>query len=127
MHVPSQASLRMPAQTRINIEGIGNLVFYATSGNFVAECKREGHLRCFKTRTAFPSRRHAQGRPPGHLFSWLCEDGCQDQRNHLKFAPNIDARRLARMQLKDMDGAAGLFEHERARVAGEDSEPEGLA
>lgn len=82
----------------------------------------------FQNAHCFPMQAPCPGPPPRASLFVVVRGWWPGPAQSLEVCPpNIDARRLARMQLKDMDGAAGLFEHERARVAGEDSEPEGLA
>lgn len=117
----------MPAETRIDLEPHGNLVFYGTKLQFVAECKQVGHHRCFKSRTAVEGRRSAQGRPLGHLAAWLRHGDCEDQQSHLQYQPSLEERHLARRELKAIAGADALFAQERSARTGEDSEPEQLA
>lgn len=126
-HATPKVGSRLPAEDRIVIPGHGRIVYYEYSGNIVAECKQDGHRKCFKTRTTFPGRRAAQGRPLGHLCAWLLHSGCSDQASHLQHKPDVATRQAARAYLKEVEGGGKLFLHERPKLAGEMSEPEGLA
>lgn len=117
---------RLPAEMRISLPGLGNLVYYSTTQNFVAECKQEGHDRCFKTRTGLEGRRRPQGRPLGHLFAWLRDTSFTGKLEHQAYQPGAVVRNLARQHLREIAGADSLFASERPPREGEGSEPEML-
>ena len=68
-----------------------------------------------------------RGRPLGFLYAWLkaSHDAmCNDRIAHMQFAPDLTRRKEAREELKTVHGASGLFDAERPKRDGEDSEPD---
>ena len=105
----------------------GNLMHYASNGDFVAYCDNPDHDRCVLTRTSFPSKRSGrvgQGRPLGRLCAWLM---CNDQATraeHLQHVPSLEDRRRCRQLYRSSAAFRQLEALERPRADGEASEPE---
>lgn len=121
---------KLPAEIAMHFAG-HSIVYYATTAQFVAQCKNPAHPKCFKTRTAKPpvaGRSGAQGRPLGHLAAWLEGSGrYQTKADHFKYQPPLAQRRQARARLTASPESAALLTKERPRKSDEDSEePAGL-
>lgn len=131
---PPPPPIDLPCWVKCDIAGRGSIVWYRSNGNFVASCSQPHHggiSLCKKTRTSQSSdRRRPQGRPLGHLMSWLLQQGdpgCHDYKSHHAMRPSFQQRREAREALKAIGGGELLFAAERPRREDESSEPEGLA
>ena len=97
----------------------------------VCDC---GHRRCDLTRTTVGTKKPkagsvaaAQGRPLGLLAAWLREGRgvcVHDKGSHKRASCSRAKRVAARRELKAMPDVTPLFEAERKKRPGEDSEPE---
>lgn len=89
------------------------------------------HDCCTVSRTCRPSKlasRPGQGRPIGMLWAWLdfANDPSCSREAHQGFWPSLRERRRAREVFKTLPGAGPWLQAERAKRAGESSEPEDI-
>lgn len=86
------------------------------------------HPNCTKTRTLNASttrRRQGQGRVFGFLAAWALQGPkFATKSEHMQCTPSFEARKAARALLKEEGNADAFFALERAKMDGEDSEPE---
>ena len=104
----------------------GRLCYYA-QGFFTAVCGHPNHGHCEMRRSAEAGRRQSQGRPLGHLMSWLAHGrSCGTKGDHWETLlwPSRDDRRAARTALAEIPGGQELLMAERPQEAGEDAEPD---
>lgn len=128
---PGPAAIdRHPAEVEVLMPNGHAIVYYATTHQFVAQCKLPGHTKCFKTRTAKPTakgRGSAQGRPLGHLAAWLAKaQDFGDKGSHFAYKPQLAERQAARALLRSRLGSDGLLAKERPKQDDESEEPVGL-
>lgn len=106
----------------------GLIKFVAAAENLVAHCANPAHGLCRCTRTVNSSeKRPSQGRPVGFLLAWLAAgDQFHSRAEHVAACrPSLEERRAARnFARQSVQGAASLFEKERAKHEDEASEPE---
>eukprot|EP00959_Pyramimonas_sp_CCMP1952_P174576 3648404-Pyramimonas_sp.AAC.1 len=96
------------------------------------KCPNKAHGRCVLTKVFDPSNqlgREGQGRCLGVVGAFILsatEAGVDSKAAHVAMLPGFSrARRLlGRSALRDDGGLVGLFECERPRHTGEESEPE---
>ncbi len=97
-----------------------------TSNDMFIKCNF--HAECTKTRTLNPStshKRRAQGRVLGFLSAWCLEGGQFDSKaEHFKHIPSLESRQRARARLHEEVNSGLFFDLERAKLEGEESEPE---
>ena len=127
-----------PCWERLALPGLGSVTWYRSNYDFVGACcdgRHGGVGKCKKTRTSVISHalgarfKPAQGRPLGHIMAWLLAHDrpeLNDQKDHHGYRPDFATRKAARAELKKIAGSEKLFNLEREKAEGEDSEPEGL-
>lgn len=113
------------AELHVDLPGLGVVAFYDKQGGFVqATCKKHG---CKLRRTCNAEAKLPRGRPLGLIGFWLQnQDNYADKASHMSSGVGADRleRILGRLWLKEQPGSSALFERERPRADGEDSEPE---
>ena len=119
---------KVAAQTYVIVPG-GRITYYENKKSFEAKCQNPEHGEtCKLTRTAVGSdrsNRTAQGRPLGLLCAWLADNKQSSKSSHWinrYFTQSV--RKQHRDVLSTRPGAADILSKERARRAGEDSEPD---
>eukprot|EP00971_Amphidinium_carterae_P118507 2347774-Amphidinium_carterae.2 len=124
--------IRCAAEASV-IFGGGRLTYYHSKDCFEASCLNRDHGSCKLTRTVKGrtlKKKLVAGRPLGAMAVWLQQHAVPDKSVHKIFdneTYSFANRKAARELLKSTPGADELFEHERAKASGEESEPETLA
>jgi hypothetical protein len=111
---------------KLDVANYGSIVWYRSSGDFYAYCKRPGHERCRKNKTSHKGSKPGQGRPLGFLGAWLLSASLYTDRDlHFHdFVCDFEMRRESRDMLKDCPGYAVLAAQERPAEDDEGSEPD---
>ena len=76
--------------------------YYASNGNFMAECSGHGHGRCNLTRGSVKGTKPGSGQPLGLLVAWLVQPEVhlmQDRRRTDWERPTFEERVIARLAL----------------------------
>ena len=116
------------AEEVFRLPHIGELHFSISGSYLRAHCRLHGEA-CRRQRTVLPSEwlsRKGQGRPVGHLVSWLQKaPEAATSEEHIKFkVPQLSERRAGRSFLYSQAGGQEFAAaHERVREYGEDEEP----
>ena len=123
---PPLVAADLPNRISLDVPG-GSIVWYKSHNAFYGTCKGCGHGNCRRTRVATAGSSPQQGRPLGALVAWLAnqrEAACAFDHKSFVY-PGLAARKEGRRALKDLIGIDHIiWQRERAKRAGEDSEPE---
>lgn len=125
---PPVAPARAKAKPRAAAAGTccGAIRHKPTSNDMFVKCGF--HADCTKTRTCNPptsEKRRAQGRVLGFLSGWCLDGGQFDSKvEHFKYIPSLELRKTSRARLKEEVNSRSFFDLERAKLDGEESEPE---
>ena len=120
----------IPSVSKVEIPGIGEIVWMPRPNAFQARCRHLAHTderACNRARQAYvKAGKSGSGRPLGFLMCWLeAQHEYDSQYGHVNdpdFDPPFDARDSARNRLMQLPGATDLQSHE-APGPGFGSEP----
>lgn len=114
---------RQPAEVEL-VTPYGTMRYYSTTKRFAAQCNKHGKA-CKKERKQNEGANPSQGRPVGYLYAWMKRQhhDTAHQHVHREAEQTLQARQAAREELKQLVGAAALFNKERKQRPGEPEEP----
>ena len=110
--------------------GGGRLCYYPLTQHFVAWCDMNEHvdlvhgIACRRVRTAKAGKKRAQGRPLGHLLSFLADEDAEDRAAHMaRHGYRFEERDERRAEMYGEVAFQDLAEFERKRRRWEGEEP----